>query len=362
MKDPSPRRNTRKRDWPVPTIAWVGGLPGKVRLVDQTRLPLELRFLECIRLSQLISAIKKLAIRGAPALGVAAAYGLVLGIQNYRGRSAEAFYRRFQEVSCALANSRPTARNLFWALERMDGVVKENLDKRVDEIKAALLDEAHVILEEDKYTCRQIGELGAELLSSGDTVLTHCNAGGLATADFGTALAVIFCAHQQGKKIVVYVDETRPLLQGARLTTWELMHAGIETILICDNMAATVMAQGKVNCVITGADRIVANGDVANKVGTYGLAVLAREHRIPFYVAAPVSTFDLSLKSGAEIPIEERNPKEVTEGFGRRTAPRGVKVYSPAFDITPARYITAIITDKGIIHRPIKSAICRTLG
>jgi len=300
-------------------------------------------------------------VRGAPALGIAAAYGVVLGVQNYRGRSREAFYRRFKQIAAIIAGSRPTGRNLFWALERMEKVVKQNLQATVDELKQTLLSEANRILAEDKRTCRRIGTHGAKLLKSGDAVLTHCNAGGLATADFGTALAIIFRAHQQGKRLRVYVDETRPLLQGARLTTWELMHAGIETILICDNMAAAVMGQGKVDCVITGADRIAANGDTANKIGTYGLAVLAREHGIPFYVAAPVSTFDLSLASGEGIPVEERDPREVTEGFGRRIAPAGIKVYSPAFDITPARYITAIVTEKGIIRPPSGSAIRKVL-
>jgi len=244
----------------------------------------------------------------------------------------------------------------------MERIAQEHKGKSVQEIKEILLQEAIKIQNEDKAICRQIGENGAGLIKDNNGVLTHCNAGGLATADYGTALAVLFKAKEQGKRIKVFADETRPLLQGSRLTAWELMQAGIDVTLICDNMAAHVMKQGKVQCVIVGADRIAANGDTANKIGTYGVSILAKEHGIPFYVAAPVSTFDLSIKSGNDIPIEERSPEEVTNGFGKRTAPEGVKVFNPAFDVTPAKNITAIITEKGVIKNPSVENIQRVLG
>lgn len=244
----------------------------------------------------------------------------------------------------------------------MERVAWENRDKPVHTIKEILLREAINVQNEDKSICRQIGENGAKFIKDGDGVLTHCNAGGLATADYGTALAVMFKAKENGKKFKVYADETRPLLQGARLTTWELMHAGIDVTLICDNMAAHVMKLGKIQCVIVGADRIAANGDAANKIGTYGVSILAKEHGIPFYVAAPVSTFDLNITSGDEIPIEERSSEEVTCGFGKRTAPEGVKVFNPAFDVTPAKNITAIITEKGVIEKPSTENVQKILG
>jgi len=255
-------------------------------------------------------------------------------------------------VTDYLASSRPTAVNLFWALDRMKMTAEKHNHLQIAEIKRILLDEALKIIDEDRAMCRAIGEQGLSLSKNNDTILTHCNAGGLATADYGTALAVMFKAHESGKNIRVYADETRPLLQGSRLTTWELMQAGIDVTLICDNMAAQVMKEGKIQCVIVGADRIAANGDAANKIGTYGVAVLAEAHEIPFYVAAPTSTLDFSLDTGAQIPIEQRRAEEITEGFGRQTAPEGVKVYSPAFDVTPARLIDAIITDKGIARPP----------
>lgn len=244
----------------------------------------------------------------------------------------------------------------------MERVAQENKGKSVQDIKEILLREAIKIQNEDKAICRQIGENGSEFIKDNNGVLTHCNAGGLATADYGTALAVLFKAKEHGKRIKVYADETRPLLQGSRLTAWELMQAGIDVTLICDNMAAHVMKQGKVQCVIVGADRIAANGDTANKIGTYGVSILAKEHGIPFYVAAPVSTFDLSIKSGSDIPIEERSPEEVTNGFGKRTAPEGVKVFNPAFDVTPAKNIAAIITEKGVIKNPSVENIQCILG
>jgi methylthioribose-1-phosphate isomerase len=244
----------------------------------------------------------------------------------------------------------------------MEQAAYKNKNKSVQEIKESLLQEAIKIQNEDKIICRQIGENGSVFIKDGYGILTHCNAGGLATADYGTALAVMFKANEQGKRIKVFADETRPLLQGARLTAWELMHAGIDVTLICDNMAAYVMKLGKIQCVIVGADRIAANGDTANKIGTYGVSILAKEHGIPFYVAAPVSTFDLSMQSGSDIPIEERSPEEVTFGFGKRTAPEGVKVFNPAFDVTPANNIAAIITEKGVIKNPSVENIQRVLG
>jgi methylthioribose-1-phosphate isomerase len=282
---------------------------------------------------------------------------VLVGIRGASHETAEDLESKVLEVADYLATSRPTAVNLFWALDRMKGVVAAKKDKPPRVVMDLLEAEAVSILEEDKATCRAIGKFGAELVKDGDGILTHCNAGGLATADYGTALAVIFAAHEQGKRVRVYADETRPLLQGARLTTWELMHAGIDVTLICDNMAAVVMREGKVHLVVVGADRIAGNGDTANKIGTYGVALLARAHSVPFYVAAPLSTFDLSLSSGDEIPIEERAPEEVTQGFGKRTAPEGVKVYCPAFDVTPADLVTAFITEKGVIRPPYTESI-----
>jgi len=346
---------------PVPTIEWVGGVGGAARLIDQTLLPAETVFLDCRDIETMWEAIKSLRVRGAPAIGIAAAMGVVLGVRGSNAASGKDFVA---EVECAadyLATSRPTAVNLFWALGRMRRVARESADLPPQEIKERLLAEAVAILDEDKKICRRIGRNGAELIHDGGTVLTHCNAGGLATADYGTALAVIFAAHEQGKNVSVFADETRPLLQGARLTTWELMRAGIDVTLICDNTAGLVMKQGKVGLVVVGADRIAANGDAANKIGTYSLAVLAGEHDVPFYVAAPLSTFDLTLDAGDKIPIEERGSEEVTCGFGRRTAPEGVKVYSPAFDVTPAHRISGIITEHGIIVQPTSNAVAEHL-
>lgn len=334
---------------PIPTIQWHDG---EVKLIDQTLLPGELKHKYCKTVEEVWEAIKVLRVRGAPAIGIAAALGTVLGIWDSEAESYPEFRKELEKVTDYLATSRPTAVNLFWALDRMKATAEANKSKDVPQLKQILLAEAQKILDEDKAMCRAIGRNGAELINDGDTILTHCNAGGLATADYGTALAVMFSAHEQGKSITVFADETRPLLQGARLTTWELMQAGIDVILICDNMAAQVMKEGKIDCVIVGADRIAANGDAANKIGTYGVAILAKEHKIPFYVAAPTSTLDMSLATGDLIPIEERGAEEITENFGKRTAPEGVKVYSPAFDVTPARMIDAIITEKGIVRAP----------
>ncbi|MFO0793473.1 MAG: S-methyl-5-thioribose-1-phosphate isomerase [Candidatus Brocadiaceae bacterium] len=347
---------------PLPTIEWEGDITGRIRLIDQTLLPTELKFVYCDDIKSIWHAIKTLMVRGAPAIGIAGAMGVVLGAKNIHTNDTSTFFKELRRVTEYLGSSRPTAVNLFWGLARMERVALENKDKPVKEIKEILLLEAIKIEEEDKAICRQIGEHGAALIKDGDGVLTHCNAGGLATADYGTALAVIFKAKEHGKHFKVFADETRPLLQGARLTAWELMHAGIDATLICDNMAAHVMKLGKIQCVIVGADRIAANGDTANKIGTYGVSILAKEHNIPFYVAAPVSTFDLTIKSGEDIPIEERSPEEVTCGFGKRTAPEGVKVFNPAFDVTPAKNIAAIITERGVIHNPSPKNIQSVLG
>jgi methylthioribose-1-phosphate isomerase len=301
-------------------------------------------------LDRLWRAIKRLQIRGAPAIGIAGALGVVIGIKNSRAKDFKAFFAELKKVSDYLASSRPTAVNLFWALERMEEAAYSQRREPVARIKAALLKEALKIIEEDKKSCRRMARHGAKFVKNGSRILTHCNAGGLATADYGTALGVLFEAKKQGKRIKVYVDETRPLLQGSRLTTWELMREGIDTTLICDNMAASLMAKGKIDMVFVGADRITKNGDAANKIGTYNLAVLAKYHKIPFYAVAPVSTIDFRLKSGKDIPIEERDPDEVRGALGKIISPRNVKAYNPAFDVTPNKLITAIITEKGVFR------------
>jgi len=339
---------------PVETITWKNG---NVIFVDQTQLPHALKYITCKDLAGLWRAIKTLQVRGAPAIGIAGALGVVLGIKNSKAKTFEEFFNELRQVAKYLASSRPTAINLFWALARMECAAKENSEKPVAQIKKILLAEALKILEEDKRACRRMARYGTELIQGGDAILTHCNAGGLATADYGTALGVLFEAKKDGKRIKVYVDETRPLLQGARLTTWELMHEGIDTTLICDNMAAHLMAKGKVDKVFVGADRIAANGDAANKIGTYNLAVLARYHDIPFYVVAPLSTFDFGLKTGRDIPIEERDGEEVRTALGKPIAPRKVKVYNPAFDVTPNGLITAIVTERGVFRRPYSRSL-----
>ncbi len=335
----------------VPTLAWIGGIDGHLQLIDQTLLPLELSHVVCRDVENVWEAIKTLRVRGAPAIGIAAAYGVCLGLQSVVDRDEQAFFQRLDHVTSYLATSRPTAVNLFWALDRMAAHARALRGKLTNaELLAALLAEARSIEAEDRTMCRQIGKFGSQLLGEGAGVLTHCNAGGLATADYGTALAVIFAAQEAGKRPHVFVDETRPLLQGARLTAWELRQRGVQATLICDSMAAQVMREGRVQAVVTGADRIAANGDTANKIGTYGVAVLAQAHDIPFYVAAPSSTFDLSIADGSQIPIEQRDPREITCGFGRQTAPAGIDVYNPAFDVTPARLIKALITERGLIE------------
>ena len=343
------------------TIEWVGGLDGHVLMIDQTRLPSDLVMLECRDVRIMWDAIKRLCVRGAPAIGIAAAMGAVLGIRECDGEDRAGFLKKLDEVCEYLASSRPTAVNLRWALDRIRRRAESTPGHDPSAIKRALLEEAKRIRDEDEAMCRAIGRLGEPLIKPGAGVLTHCNAGGLATACFGTVLAPLYTAHQLGRSFRVYAGETRPLLQGSRLTAWELQQAGIDVTLLCDSMVGSLMKSGRVDLVITGADRIAANGDVANKIGTYAVAVLAHEHAIPFYVVAPVSTFDLSLPTGGHIPIEERSPEEVTEGFGTRTAPDGVKVYSPAFDVTPARYITGIVTERGIVTPVDEASIRRTI-
>jgi methylthioribose-1-phosphate isomerase len=333
------------------TLHWVGGIDGHLRLIDQTRLPVELVEVDCFDVDAVWEAIRSLRVRGAPAIGIAAAYGVCLGVRSAIDSDNDTFFSRLDEVSCYLASSRPTAVNLRWAVDRLNRVALHERGRASPRnIRELLLREAHAIAEEDRQICRAIGRHGAALMVDGQGVLTHCNAGALATADYGTALAVFFSAHESGKRLHVYVDETRPLLQGSRLTAWELQQRGIDATLICDSMAAQVMREARVQAVVVGADRIAANGDTANKIGTYGLALLAAAHEIPFYVAAPLSTFDLSIASGDQIPIEQRDPNEITCSFGRRTAPEGIRVYNPAFDVTPARLIRAIVCERGLIE------------
>jgi len=346
----------------INTLGWVGGLDGHLRMIDQTKLPAEFVEISCRDVETVREAIKMLRIRGAPAIGIAAAYGVCVGLQTVAGADEAAWFARLDKVADYLAESRPTAVNLSWAVERMKKTANALRGTASPaEIAAALLDEARTIHEEDRRVCRAMGRVGAELLVDGQGVLTHCNAGGLATADFGTALGVIFAAADSGKRLHVYADETRPLLQGARLTAWELQQRRIQVTLICDSMAAQVMREGRVQAVLTGADRIAANGDVANKIGTYGLAVVAAAHHVPFYVAAPASTFDLSLATGESIPIEQRDPAEITHGFGRQTAPAGIDVYNPAFDVTPAELIEALICEHGLIRPVTREKIAEVL-
>jgi methylthioribose-1-phosphate isomerase len=333
---------------PPETMRWQGGIEGQLELLDQTLLPGQLQYLCCRDVQAVWDAIRVLSVRGAPAIGLAAAYGVCLGLQT-AGDSTQQLRDQLKQDASQLASSRPTAVNLSWALERMQATGNA-CQLEGDAWREVLLAEARQIHQEDQQMCQQIGQHGASLLTTPTAVLTHCNAGGLATGGEGTALSVLFTAHQQGNLAGVFVGETRPLLQGARLTAWELTQRDIPTTLICDSMAGQVMREGKVQAVVTGADRIAANGDTANKIGTYSLALLARAHQLPFYVAAPSSSFDLALADGQGIPIEERDPAEVTHGFGQATAPQQVKVYNPAFDVTPAALIDAIITEQGIIQ------------
>lgn len=350
-------------DFPVPpTILWKGGTEGVVDIIDQTLLPGREERRDIATLDDLIEAIRSLRVRGAPAIGIAAAYGMVLGCRTGPLQDPAAFRARMEEVARRIKAARPTAVNPMWAVDRLLAAVAASGSADPRAILERLLAEAHAILEEDLRTCRRLGELAADLIADGDVVLTHCNAGSLATSRRGTALAGLYEARARGRRIRVFAGETRPLLQGARLTTWELMKAGIDVTLITDSTAAHVMRTQGVRRIFVGADRIAANGDTANKIGTAGLAFLARAHGIPFHVVAPRSTFDLSVPDGSRIPIEERPAAEITEAFGLRVAPPGARVYAPAFDVTPAMLITSLITEAGIIEPADSATIRKVLG
>jgi len=355
----------------VKTIRWVGGIEGYLEIIDQRRLPGEYKTLRCANVRQLYDAIKTLAVRGAPAIGVAGGYGAVLALKKVSSRVSLEKALTILKRDCEyLAGSRPTAVNLRWAIERVigcaDNWVSGNQGIRksgtIAELRKVVLAQANAIFDEDVEMCLKIGRNGAKFVKNGFAVLTHCNAGALATAGQGTALSVLYEAKKQGKRFRVYADESRPLLQGARLTAWELKQAGIDVTVICDDMAGVLMSEGKIDMVIVGADRIAANGDTANKIGTYSLSVLAKMHQVPFYIAAPSSTFDLKTKSGKDIPIEQRPADEVRFCGGRQVAPNGVKIYNPAFDVTPAKNITAIITERGVIEKPNASKVARLVA
>jgi methylthioribose-1-phosphate isomerase len=339
----------------IKTVAWE---KDRVILIDQTKLPVEHVYIICEDYSSVAAAIKTMVVRGAPAIGVAAAMGIALGALHSKASTYDEFKEQFDTICHAFAQTRPTAVNLFWAIDHMQKLVIAHSDKSVKELKSLLIDEACTMGEEDIQINRQIGRVGKELIGDGDTILTHCNAGALATAGYGTALGVIRAAHEEGKKIRVIACETRPFLQGARLTAWELKESGIPVTVITDSMAGYAMHKKKITSVITGADCICSNGDVANKIGTYSLAVLAREHHLPFYVAAPFSTVSLTCARGDGVAIEERDRGEVTHIAGQRITPEDVDVWNPAFDITPSKYISALITEKGLVKRPYK----RNLG
>lgn len=331
---------------PVKTIYWEDN---KIKLVDQTLLPSEFKYLEIEHLETLWEAIKMLRVRGAPAIGIAAALGIALAASKSKAKTSQQLIEEISKASKYLATSRPTAVNLFWALERMERYAEEYADKPLEELRQLIINEAVGMIEEDNRKCRSIGKFGADLIKNGATILTHCNAGGLATASYGTALSPIYVATEEGKKIHVYADETRPLLQGSRLTAWELSQSGIDVTVICDNMAAMVMKEKGIDAVFVGADRIAANGDSANKIGTYPLSIVAKYHKVPFYIVAPRSTIDIAIPDGSHIPIEQRDRNEVLCLMGEQTAPHCVEVYNPAFDVTPHENITAIITEYGII-------------
>lgn len=341
------------------TIEWKGDF---VKILDQRRLPGDVRYLDCEDASSIARAIRTMAIRGAPAIGVAAAMGIALGAKRIRSNRPEIFQKEMEKVCHLMGQTRPTAINLFWAIERMKRVIHQSDPVDVADLKSRLAGEALRIYKEDLQVNRDIGNNGKLLIQHGNGVLTHCNAGGLATAGYGTALGVIRAAWAEGKRFHVYVDETRPLLQGARLTAWELIQEKIPCAVITDSMAGSLMGKKKIGLVLVGADRIARNGDTANKIGTYSLAVLSRWHRVPFYVAAPTSTIDLDIASGKEIPIEERPEEEVTHVGGRRMTPSGVEIWNPAFDVTPHSLIKAIITEKGIIRRPFIRNLIKLIG
>ncbi|MEQ1759331.1 MAG: S-methyl-5-thioribose-1-phosphate isomerase [Vicinamibacterales bacterium] len=345
----------------LPTIEWKGD---SIVMIDQRKLPASEVYVTCRTATEVAKAIKTMVIRGAPAIGVCAAMGIALGMSKSRNTGTRAFTTEFQRTCELLAATRPTAVNLFWAIARMQRCFADaaQAGMSVDEIKARLITEAAAIHDEDVASCRAIGVFGASLVPDDAVILTHCNAGALATAGYGTALGVIRGAIEQGKRVAVLADETRPFLQGARLTAWELVKDGIDTTVITDNMAGTIMRNGRVDLVVVGADRIAANGDVANKVGTYSVAVLAREHGIPFYVAAPVSTVDLATADGSGIPIEERPSREVTHVGAAQLTPVGAQIRNPAFDVTPAKYVTAIVTERGIARAPYTTSLAALVG
>ncbi len=338
----------------------LAGDRGCLRLLDQTLLPEQRIYIETADPAVIYDSIKRLVVRGAPAIGCAAALGLAAVARRFEDGTVAEFKSRVRKTADYFASSRPTAVNLFWALNRCTSVLEQ--EQPVEILQDALLETALNILNEDIEMCHAIGRHGAGLLSPGCGVLTHCNAGALATGDYGTALAPVYAALENGVRVRVYSDETRPLLQGSRLTAWELQQAGVEVTTICDNMAAQGMREGRVQLVIVGADRIAMNGDTANKIGTYGVAILAAYHNIPFYVAAPYSTIDPELEDGSGIPIEQRDPAEVSCGMGKRTAPEGVDIYNPAFDVTPCGLIAGIITEKGILRPPFRPAIAALIG
>lgn len=340
----------------IQTLEWTDS---GVRFIDQTKLPTEETYVTCKTYQQVADVIRNMVVRGAPAIGVSAAMGIALGVKNSKAETTSDLKREFDEICDVIGKTRPTAVNLFWAIRRMQQKFEQLRGRAPEQIRQGLIEEARRMHAEDIAINKAMGSHGATLMPSSGGILTHCNAGALATCGYGTALGVVRAAVERGKKIHVYADETRPFLQGSRLTAWELMKDGIATTVISDNMSGAMMRQGKIGAVIVGADRIAANGDVANKIGTYTVAVLAKEHNIPFYVAAPISTVDLATPDGSGIPIEERNAAEVTHIAGKQMTPEGVQVENPAFDVTPAKYVTAIVTEKGIARAPYEESLAR---
>jgi methylthioribose-1-phosphate isomerase len=343
----------------IQTLEWTDK---GVRFIDQTKLPMEETYVTCKTYEQVADVIRDMVVRGAPAIGVAAAMGIALGVQNSKAENGGDLKRDFDQICEVIGKTRPTAVNLFWAIRRMRDKFEILRVRPIPQIKQSLIEEAQRMHAEDIAANQAMGRHGATLMPASGGVLTHCNAGALATAGYGTALGVIRAAFEQGKKIHVYADETRPFLQGSRLTAWELMKDGIPTTVISDNMSGAMMKQGKIQAIVVGADRIAANGDVANKIGTYTVAVLAKEHGIPFYVAAPISTVDLETPDGSKIPIEQRNPREVTHIAGKQMVPDGVGIENPAFDVTPAKYVTAVVTERGIARAPYEESLKKLSG
>ena len=343
----------------IETLEWTDS---GVRFIDQTKLPTDETYVTCTTYGQVADVIRNMVVRGAPAIGVAAAMGVALGVKDSKAESAGELKQDFDQICEVIGQTRPTAVNLFWAIRRMRDKFEQLRVRSLPQIKQALIDEALRMHAEDIAANRAMGSFGATLMPESGGVLTHCNAGALATCGYGTALGVIRAAVEQGKKIHVFADETRPFLQGSRLTAWELMKDGIPTTVISDNMAGALMKQGKISAIVVGADRIAANGDVANKIGTYTLAILAKAHGIPFYVAAPFSTIDLDTPDGSKIPIEQRSPREITHIAGKQVTPDGVEIENPAFDVTPATYVTAIVTERGIVRAPYVEALRQLAG